>query len=39
MVANTYHWNSLVRHAGHLVRAHPVRLSQTGHFKVISTIV
>ena len=39
MVANTYHWISFVRQAGHRVRAHPVRLPQTGHFIVISTIV
>ena len=37
MVANTYHWISLVRHAGHRVRAHPVRLPQTGHLIVITT--
>lgn len=37
MVANTYHWISLVRHAGHRVLAHPVRLPQTGHLIVIST--
>ena len=36
MVANTYHWISLVRHAGHRVLAHPVRLPQTGHLIVIS---
>jgi hypothetical protein len=35
MVANTYHWISFVRHAGHRVRAHPVRLPQTGHLIVI----
>ena len=37
MVANTYHWISLVRHAGHRVLAHPARLPQTGHLIVIST--
>jgi len=37
MVANTYHWISFVRHAGHRVLAHPVRLPQTGHLIVIST--
>ena len=35
MVANTYHWISLVRHAGQRVLAHPVRLPQTGHLIVI----
>ena len=37
MVANTYHWISFVRHAGHRVLAHPVRLPQTGHLIVIYT--
>ena len=32
MVTTTYHCTNFVRHAGHLVRAHPVCLPQTGHF-------
>ena len=39
MVANTYHWISLVRHAGHRVLAHPARLPQTGHLIVISVVL